>query len=217
MGAKVRRYEPGDRSAIRRICCDTGFMGEPADWYWRDRESFADIWTSYYTDGEPESSFVVEMNSSVVGYLAGCVDSSKTWDIRKIATHHAIGRLCIVRPGTAGFLRRTVADVLVGSARRSPPVLSSFHDPRWPSHLHINLDTAARRSGCGRALMNAYLEYLRGRKSPGCHIETLAENSSAVSFFRATGFVPYGNPQVVPGERTRNGARLHRQILVQAL
>lgn len=213
----MRRYEADDRAAIRRICCDTGFMGEPADWYWRDRESFADIWTSYYTDGEPESTFVVETDSSVVGYLAGCVDSSKTWDIRKIATHHALGRLCVCRPGTAGFLWRTVADVLVGTARRNPPVLSSFQDPRWPSHLHINLDMGARGLGCGRALMNEYLDYLGAQQSPGCHIETLAENAGAMSFFRAMGFVPHGSRQAVPGERSRDGARLHRQILVQAL
>ena len=30
-------------------------MGEPIDWLWRDRESFADLITRYDTDREPES------------------------------------------------------------------------------------------------------------------------------------------------------------------
>ena len=71
----VRPYEPRDRAAVRRICHQTGYMGAPADWYWRHAESFADIWTGYYTDCEPGSCFVAVRGDEVVGYLAGCVDS----------------------------------------------------------------------------------------------------------------------------------------------
>jgi hypothetical protein len=31
-------------------------MGEPVDWQWRDLPSFADMFTGYYTDAEPEST-----------------------------------------------------------------------------------------------------------------------------------------------------------------
>ena len=50
--------QPADREAIRRICFETGYMGESIEWIWRDRESFADLITRYYTDREPESIFV---------------------------------------------------------------------------------------------------------------------------------------------------------------
>ena len=55
------------------ICCDTGFRGNPIDPCFRDRELFADFFTSYYTDYEPESATVAvdQESGEVVGYLLG--------------------------------------------------------------------------------------------------------------------------------------------------
>src|SRR5437870_9756007 len=70
----VRPYVHEDRAAVRHICFQTGYMGEPADFMWRDRESWADMFSGYYTDVEPDSAFVVEIDGSVSGYLLGAVD-----------------------------------------------------------------------------------------------------------------------------------------------
>ena len=51
----IRAYRRSDREPIRRLCCDTGFLGEPIDPVYEDRELFADFLTTYYTDHEPES------------------------------------------------------------------------------------------------------------------------------------------------------------------
>jgi ABC-type branched-subunit amino acid transport system ATPase component len=67
----VRKFEPRDREAVRCLCCQTGFLGKPIDPVFEDRELFADYLTSYYTDAEPESCFVLEHNGRVVGYLLG--------------------------------------------------------------------------------------------------------------------------------------------------
>jgi len=64
----VRKYRPEDRDAVRWICCQTGMLGHPIDPVFQDRELFADYLTSYYTDMEPESCFVVEHRGKVVGY-----------------------------------------------------------------------------------------------------------------------------------------------------
>ena len=48
----IRPYETRDRARVRKVCYLTGYMGDPVDWLWRDRESFADMFTGYYTDGE---------------------------------------------------------------------------------------------------------------------------------------------------------------------
>jgi hypothetical protein len=74
----IRPYRVADREAVRGIAFQTGFMGDPADWQWRDFGSFADIWTSYHTDREPKSAFVAESEGRVVGYLLGCVESVRT-------------------------------------------------------------------------------------------------------------------------------------------
>src|SRR5882757_8634583 len=67
----VRPYRPEDRDALRAICADTGFLGQPIDPVFEDRELFADYLTSYYTDAEPESCFVCELDGEVKGYLMG--------------------------------------------------------------------------------------------------------------------------------------------------
>ncbi|MCX7869289.1 MAG: hypothetical protein N2322_04990, partial [Terrimicrobiaceae bacterium] len=67
----VRPYRPEDRAAVRALCCDTGYLGKPIDPVFEDRELFADYLTSYYTDFEPESCFVLEQGGKVKGYLLG--------------------------------------------------------------------------------------------------------------------------------------------------
>src|SRR5919108_5903995 len=68
----IRGYRRSDRDAVRKLCCETGFLGEPIDPVYEDRELFADFLTTYYTDHEPESSFVLEMDGEIRGYLLGC-------------------------------------------------------------------------------------------------------------------------------------------------
>src|SRR5216110_1904834 len=68
----IRSYRRSDRAAVRKLCCDTGFLGDPIDPVFEDRELFADFLTTYYTDHEPESSFVLEINGQIRGYLLGC-------------------------------------------------------------------------------------------------------------------------------------------------
>ena len=67
----IRSYRSSDRDAVRRLCCQTGFLGEPIDPVYEDRELFADFLTTYYTDHEPESSFVIERDGELYGYLLG--------------------------------------------------------------------------------------------------------------------------------------------------
>ena len=68
---RIREYRTADREAVRRICCDTGFLGQSIDAVFQDRELFADYLTRYYTDAEPEAAFVVERDGIVRGYLLG--------------------------------------------------------------------------------------------------------------------------------------------------
>src|ERR687885_699118 len=68
----IRTYRSSDRGAVRKLCCDTGFLGMPIDPVFEDRELFADFLTTYYTDHEPESAFVLEIDGEIRGYLLGC-------------------------------------------------------------------------------------------------------------------------------------------------
>lgn len=213
----VRGYRPEDRAAIRRICHQTGFIGEPADWYWADEDSFADTWTGWYTDHEPESVGVVEIDGRVEGYLLGCRDTRDAWPPENVVGRHLIGgQHLLVRRGTAGFIWRAFGDIAVDAARRRLPERDPF-DPRWPAHLHIDLMPVARGQGAGRRLMTRWLDSLREAGIAGCHLGTIAENTKAIAFFEAMGFRRHGPNNPLPGMRTRSGARMHEQLMVQEL
>ena len=68
---EIRKLEPADRGRVRELCCETGFLGNPIDPVFEDRELFADYLTAYYTDWEPQSSFVLLVEGEIRGYLLG--------------------------------------------------------------------------------------------------------------------------------------------------
>src|SRR4051812_28964515 len=74
---KIRPFNKADRNVIRKICCDVADRGEPIENIFPDREFAADLLTSYYTDYEPESSFVAEADGQVVAYINGCMDNRR--------------------------------------------------------------------------------------------------------------------------------------------
>ena len=191
-----------------------GSTGESAAYFWRHAESWADVWTSDYTDREPESLSVATIDDTVVGYLAGCIDTaamSPTTD-ELLVTVIRKDRL-LFRRGTAGFLIRGLVDGLRDRERAR----GDFIDPRWPAHLHVNLLPEARGVGLGAELMVRWLHQLRQLGSPGCHLATIAENARAVSFFERSGFHSYGRKARVAGMRGSDGGRLHQQMMVQVI
>ena len=216
LGPSVRPYEARDRSQVRHICHVTGYMGEPVDWLWRDAESFADLFTAYYTDGEPESALVVDVDGVAAGYLLGCVDSRKAWNPAIIFGRHLLRRGIGFRPGTAGVVWRSLGDVVIDAVRgRLPP--TSAYDERWPAHLHIDLLPSIRGVGMGATLMRRWLDGLRERGVAGCHLETMGENHGAIAFFESTGFHRQGERTWAPGFRSPTGERLTVQLMVQSL
>jgi ribosomal protein S18 acetylase RimI-like enzyme len=209
----IRSYQPTDRQAIRDICYRTGYMGSPADFYWRDVENFCNIWTSNYTDQEPDSTFVVLGSGKVVGYLLGCVDTTKVPDPDTLVMQQMKWRLLLFRPGTAGFFWRAMWDML----RDQEIPKGELHDARWPSHLHIDLLPEIRRKGAGKALMQAWFERLISVGSPGCHLATLGENARGIAFFESVGFKHLGLPSLITGMRAPDGKRLHQQVMVREI
>ncbi len=210
---EIRAYEPGDRAAVRAICFETGYMGEPIAWLWRDRESFADLITRYYTDREPESIFVATREGRVVGYLTGCTDSQRTRGAAVREIQRLLLRGGLLRPGFAAFLGRAVFDTIRDRGVRSEALL----DARWPAHLHIDFLPEGRGRGLGRRLMDLWFERLRGLGIPGVHLGTFAENHAAIRFFEGCGLSRQGEPVRAPGFRMRDGRRMHAQWMARSL
>jgi hypothetical protein len=150
----IRSYRETDREAVRQLCCDTGFLGAPIDPVYEDRRLFADFLTTYYTDWEPESSFVVEIDGEIRGYLLGsrkplCNQLYSFWQNVSLFLK---ALTCYFRYNTAS--RRFVRWILMNGWREVPAA------PRRVPHFHINLLPDARKMSTTRALMSAYLSYL---------------------------------------------------------
>ena len=150
----IRSYRASDREPVRKLCCDTGFLGERIDPVYEDRQLFADFLTTYYTDWEPESSFVIESDGGIRGYLLGCRrpflnQLYSFWQNVSLFVK-ALSRYFRYSKKSRRFIRWT----LVHGWREVPAA------PRRTPHFHINLLPDARKMSTTRALMSAYLSYL---------------------------------------------------------
>lgn len=184
---KIRPYRPADREAVRHICCETGFSGEPVEPLFSDRQLFADFLTRYYTDHEPESSLVAEHRGRVVGYLTGCLRHR----------HHALVQLWIGVVVAARSLWRLARGRYDAKDRayvrwcffRAYRELPS--GPPRAAHLHLNLLRPYRSHGVGLRLLIPFLEELRRRGVGRVYgrVET-GEGRRPERVFRRLGFHP---------------------------
>src|SRR4029453_3684101 len=67
----IRSYRDSDRAAVRRLCCQTGFLGEPMEPVYHDRQLFAYFLTPSLYSPQPESWFLLEIDGAIRGYLLG--------------------------------------------------------------------------------------------------------------------------------------------------
>lgn len=154
-GIFIRHYEPRDRNVVRQLCCETGFLGKPIDPIFEDRELFADYLTAYYTDIEPESSFVLEQNGRVKGYLLG---SRRPF---RQQLHGFFHNLRLFATGLTRYPRYNSATrdfihwILKNSWREVPAV------PRRTAHFHFNVLPEAQSLAGTHEMLNAYFDYLK--------------------------------------------------------
>lgn len=210
---EIRTFEETDRAALRELFSRAG-EGAPTESLWGHEDSEAAIYLDPYMELAPESLFVAVVDGELAGYLTGCLDSSimpsESQRMEKaIRTYHLAFR---AKP--AAFFVRSVVDIARGAVRREPGP-ADFHDARWPAHLHINVEPRGRGTGAAEGLMNRWFDLLRETGSPGCHLQTLCENTRAVRFFERMGFTKHGPTPLVPGIR-HNGKRLHHLTMVWA-
>jgi hypothetical protein len=213
----IRDYRPSDRAAVRHICCATGFMGEPITPYYRDHESFADMFTAYYTDREPQHMLVVEHGGEVVGYVCAALDSRKVPDPAVYALKHVLTRGVCFRPGSAAVFWRGIADAVVSVFGRKRPKVDL---DRYPSHTHNNMLPVARGGG-GKLTIECFFtlyDRLKQAGSPGLHGDLYASNQRMLHFAeKKLGYAQLGEPYPVPGMRGIQGDRLDGVVMVRDL
>ena len=181
----VRVYQRGDSHAVRRICCETALYGQPIDSVFGDREFVADALVWYYTEFEPESLFVAQVDGRVVGYLTGCMDTTR---FESFFVQRVIPRLLVHSLKSGHWFRRTFWSLVCAdlkAMRRWVPIRKGVI-AAYPAHCHLNLEGEFRHAGAGSALLAAFLERLKALKVSGIHIATATDTGK--SFFTKSEF-----------------------------
>jgi len=187
MNSLVRPFERRDREAVRFICCETGFMGEPMEVFMEGREVFADLWTRYWTDHEPEHCWIAEVEGRVVGYLFGCTDTRRQERItrEKILPSiilKAFVTRCFWSLKTQRYLIKAIRSYRRGELR-TPNIAREY-----PAHLHTNLLDGYRGLGLGTQMMRKWFDHLASHGGGGLHLVTTTYNKQAALFYRRMGF-----------------------------
>ena len=185
---RIRTYEPRDRAAVRRLCCETALRGEPVDRLFSDREVVADLLTRYYTDDEPEAAWVAECEGRVVGYLIGCLDRRRYQRLQTArvipgASLRAIAGGALCRGETWRLLRAALHMWRMGKAGPRIP-------DDYPAHLHVNLERAWRGRQIGERLVEPFLRQAGAARLRGVYASVRGDNPSARRFFERLGFAP---------------------------
>ncbi len=191
-------------------------MGEPVDWMWRDQESFSDMFSGYWTDREPESASVADLDGEIVGYLLGCTDSRRVWNAGKLLAHHAFSARL---PRAARDRRHLLTDDDRRDLRRDPsppPATDLLRQAlaRPPPHRpHARLPGTPRRYEAGERLARHPASSGSARVSSP---DNVGERERAIAFFQKIGFEKRGAPEGAPGFRTRTGERMSVQLMVMS-
>lgn len=178
---EIRPAGPADRAALARVAHATGYFGASAERYFPDAELFARLWVDPYLAGVGCCNLVAEAEGAVVGYVVGACDLPRYRRHLAGQVPHLVASL--VR---GEFPRWRGCLPFLARAARWPG--RSAPDDRFPAHLHVNLLTAARGRGVGRALLAAHLDCLARRGVVGVQLSTTTENAAAVALYAKLGF-----------------------------
>ena len=186
-GLQIRPYAPRDRGAVRKICADTADAGLAIERFFPDREVFADLLTNYYTEFEPQSVFVADNGSEVVGYVTGCLDTKRflrvmTWCIVPVAIVKALFRGTLWHAQTVRLFRVNFGLWLKNGYRRGPKL------DGYPAHLHVNVREGFRGQRIGPRLVESFCDRARAAGVRGVHAGVSAENPRGCHFFEGLGF-----------------------------
>jgi GNAT superfamily N-acetyltransferase len=181
----IRRFEKKDREQLRSISHDTAFMGQPATLFFEGREVLCDALSLYFTDYEPEASFIAEVNSKVIGYLIG----AKNKVIAESVFKKKIMPGLFWKALQSGIFFNKKNIIFIFSCLKAL-LKGELSDPdftkEYPATFHINLQKEFRGQNIGTALIESYLAYLKEKRVIGVHLATLSQ--AGADFFSKQSF-----------------------------
>jgi hypothetical protein len=199
-----RKYVAADRAALRQIVYDTALMGESAGIFFAGQEVITDAFSLYFTDYEPDASFVAEANGQIVAYLIGAknkIHAERVFN-RRIALpllFKAFKSGIFLKLKNLDFFFRGLKDLLINGIK------TPDFNAEYPATFHLNVKAGFRGFKIGPRLINLFLDYLKKEKVGGVHLATMSDQ--AAGFFLAQGFT-----QLYKGKRSYFRHILHRDV-----
>jgi ribosomal protein S18 acetylase RimI-like enzyme len=184
----IRPYIREDRTALRKLCCDVADRGGPIEGFFPDREVAADLLTKYYTDYEPQATFVAVADGQLAGYVSGCLDNRRYglvvgWLLMPPLLAKAFKRGVFFRPQVGQLVKGALKNWRRAFSWRK----KSFHSHQ--GRLHIGIAEGFRNQKIGRDLLKALLAYAWGRGISEIAASVHDGNQAASRFFETNGFV----------------------------
>lgn len=186
---RIRLFRRSDRPAVRQICVACCWMGDyvrqriPDDWIW------AEYWTRYFTDREPEHVWMVERagDGAVVGYLTGTADRARADRYAPLLLPGIVRRVVRKRllrnPASRAAMFGMAKSILRGEMALPARVVRQY-----PATFHFNLLAEARGRGIGTRLFEAFVGRMRAVGVRGVHIQVLGCNPAVPAFAARRGF-----------------------------
>jgi hypothetical protein len=180
---QVRNYHQSDRESVRALCCETGFLGNPIDPVFEDRELFADFLTEYYLKHEPDSAFVVIKDKVVKGYLLGS-RRPLNHQVHSLFQNAIYGGKVLRRYLGYRQESRRFIHWMVSKAWREVPAA-----PRTIGHFHSNLLPEVKSILVYRKLLETYFRYLHDHSVKQVHAQIVTfDGRRGFKLFERYGF-----------------------------
>jgi ribosomal protein S18 acetylase RimI-like enzyme len=182
MEMKIREFHHSDIPHLMEICLKTGDDGKDGTDCYSDPHFIGQLYALPYVIHNPELCMVVHEHEIPVGYILGTDDTKEFY--RWMENQYL------------PTLRRRYPSGMQCASRTEEFFLSLMHtdrslvevDPRFPSHLHINLLPTAQGKGLGHQLITRFTEKLSELGSRGAYLHTGPENGKAIAFYQRNGF-----------------------------
>lgn len=201
---KIRKFQIKDRAAVRQIAYDTALMGESAALFFQGQEVISDAFSLYFTDYEPGSCFVAEINAQVIGYLMGAknkVTAEAVFNGRLALPLFlkALKRGIFLSIKNISFIFGCLFDLFKNGVK------TPDFNHVYPATFHLNIKDGFRGQEIGAKLISVYLDYLKAEGVSGVHLATMSDR--AANFFLSAGF-----QQLYKGKRSYFRRILHRDV-----
>jgi len=185
-GFSIRRGTVADDAAAAYVCLKTGDHGADGEGLYRDDPAaLGRIYVGPYLAFEPDLSLILEDESGVCGYTLGAFDSRSFYErYEREWRPRLVARFPLPGGDPANWTRTQSVHALYHRPCYDCP--EPYH--QYPSHLHIDLLERACGQGHGRRMMEAVMDKLAARGSPGAHVGVSARNARALGFYARLGF-----------------------------